>query len=62
MHILTTRMARLLSGMGLLATVACFPVLGEAARIVALKSVDVDVYNEALEGFKSVARHSLIAE
>ena len=62
MHILTTRTARLLSGMGLLATVACLPVLGEAARIVALKSADVDVYNEALEGFKSVAHHSLIAE
>ncbi len=62
MRILTTRMARLLSGMGLLATVACLAVPGEAARIVALKSADVDVYNEALEGFKDVVSQSVVSE
>ncbi|MBI3780311.1 MAG: ABC transporter substrate-binding protein [candidate division NC10 bacterium] len=35
---------------------------GEAARIVALKSADVDVYNEVLEGFKSVSQRSIISE
>ncbi|NJD69207.1 MAG: hypothetical protein C3F12_01855 [Candidatus Methylomirabilota bacterium] len=34
----------------------------EAARIVALKSADVDVYNEALEGFKSASPGSAIIE
>jgi putative tryptophan/tyrosine transport system substrate-binding protein len=34
----------------------------EAAKIIALKSADVDVYNEALEGFKSVVQESAIVE
>src|SRR5574337_1632699 len=34
----------------------------EAAKIIALKSADVDVYNEALEGFKSAAQGSTIIE
>ncbi|MGH7410873.1 MAG: ABC transporter substrate-binding protein, partial [Candidatus Methylomirabilis sp.] len=55
-------MVRLFSGMGLLAVVAYLPLPGEAAKIVALKSADVDVYNEALEGFKSVAGQSIVSE
>lgn len=62
MRILTTRTARLLLGMGFLAAVACLSVPGEAAKIVALKSADVDVYNEALEGFKSVVGQSVVSE
>jgi putative ABC transport system substrate-binding protein len=62
MRILTVRTARLLSGMGLLASVACLPMPGEAARIVALKSADVDVYDEALEGFKSVVSQAAVSE
>src|SRR5574337_401215 len=34
----------------------------EAAKIIALKSADVDVYNEALEGFKSALQESTIVE
>src|SRR5574337_162059 len=34
----------------------------EAAKIIALKSADVDVYNEALEVFKSAAQGSTIIE
>ena len=55
-------MARLLSGMGLLAAVVALSLPGEAAKIVAVKSADVDVYNDALEGFKSVAGHSTVSE
>ena len=62
MPTLKTRMARLLSGMGLLAAVAGLSLPGEAAKIVAFKSADVDVYNDALEGFKSVAGHSTVSE
>ena len=62
MPILTRSIARLLSIASLLAAVACFPPLGEAANIVALKSADVDVYNDALDGFKSVARRAQVSE
>lgn len=34
----------------------------EAAKILALKSADVDVYNDALEGFKSASQGSTIVE
>jgi len=61
MHILTIRIARLLLGMGLLAAVAGLPLRGEAANIVALRGADVDVYNEAFEGFKDVTRQSIIS-
>jgi putative tryptophan/tyrosine transport system substrate-binding protein len=35
---------------------------GEAAKIIALKSADVDVYNEALEGFKNGTQRSTVIE
>ena len=62
MPILPTRMIRFVSAVSLLAAVASFPLPGEAAKIVALKSADVDVYNEALEGFKSISRRPIISE
>ncbi|MGH7409705.1 MAG: ABC transporter substrate-binding protein, partial [Candidatus Methylomirabilis sp.] len=61
MRILTTRMVRFLSGMGLLAVVSGLPLPGEAAKIVALRGADVDVYNEAFEGFKDVTRQSIVS-
>lgn len=62
MPILTTRIGRLLSKVGLAIVVLCCPLPGEAAKIVAIKSADVDVYNEALEGFKSLFRQTVISE
>ncbi len=62
MPILPTRMIRFVSAVLLLAAVASFPLPGEAAKIVALKSADVDVYNEVLEGFKSISRRPIISE
>lgn len=62
MPILPTRMICFVSAVSLLAAVASFPLPGEAAKIVALKSADVDVYNEVLEGFKSVSRRPIISE
>lgn len=62
MPILPTRMIRFVSAVSLLAAVASFPLPGEAAKIVALKSADVDVYNEVLEGFKSISRRPIISE
>jgi putative ABC transport system substrate-binding protein len=59
---LTTRMARLFSRVGIFAAVVCVALAAEAANIVALKSADVDVYNEVLEGFKSVSRKSTVSE
>lgn len=35
---------------------------GEAAKIIALKSADVDVYNDALEGFKNGSQGSTVIE
>jgi len=55
-------MIRFVSAVLLLAAVASFPLPGEAAKIVALKSADVDVYNEVLEGFKSISRRPIISE
>jgi putative ABC transport system substrate-binding protein len=62
MTILTTRIARLLWIAWLVGAIACVAPSGEAASIVALKSADVDVYNEALEGFKSVAVGAQVSE
>jgi len=62
MPFLTTRLVRFFTGIGLLAAVTGLPLPGEAAKIVALKSADVDVYNEALEGFKDVTRQSVISD
>jgi len=62
MPILTTRIVRLLSTVWLLGAVASFPLPGEAANIVALKGADVDVYEEALDGFKSVASGAQVSE
>jgi putative ABC transport system substrate-binding protein len=62
MQRLTRRAPPFLFGVGLLAGVACAPSPGEAATIVALKSADVDVYNESLEGFRSVVGTSTITE
>ena len=62
MPILPTRMIRFVSAVLLLAAVVSFPLPGEAAKIVALKSADVDVYNEVLEGFKSISRRPIISE
>ena len=62
MPFLTIRMVRFFTGIGLLAAVAGLPLPGEAAKIVALKGADVDVYNEALEGFKDVTRQSVISD
>ncbi|HZY31093.1 MAG TPA: ABC transporter substrate-binding protein [Candidatus Methylomirabilis sp.] len=62
MPILTGRFALLLSIAWLLGAVASLPLPGEAANIVALKSADVDVYNDALDGFKTVARRAQVSE
>lgn len=62
MPILTTRTVRLIFAACLLEAIVHYSAPGEAARIVALKSADVDVYNEVLEGFKSVSRGSIISE
>ena len=62
MPILTTRTVRLIFAACLVGAIVHCSVPGEAARIVALKSADVDVYNEVLEGFKSVSRGSIISE
>jgi putative ABC transport system substrate-binding protein len=55
-------MVRFLTGIGLLAAVAGLPLPREAAKIVVLKGADVDVYNEALEGFKDVTRQFVISD
>jgi len=62
MPILTTRTIRLILAACLLEAIVHYSAPVEAARIVALKSADVDVYNEVLEGFKSVSRGSIISE
>ena len=62
MQILTTRTVCLIFAACLLGAIVPFPGAGEAARIVALKSADVDVYNEVLEGFTSVSQRSIISE
>ncbi len=62
MKFLTARMLRLSSGMSLLAALACLPLPADAARIVVLKSADVEVYNEALEGFKTAIGQSPVSE
>ncbi|HLC22141.1 MAG TPA: ABC transporter substrate-binding protein [Candidatus Methylomirabilis sp.] len=62
MPILTTRTARLIFAACLSAAAVhgLHPV--EAAKIVALKSADVDVYNEVLEGFDSSFPRTTISE
>jgi putative ABC transport system substrate-binding protein len=62
MPILTTRIARLLWIAWLVGAIVSVAPSGEAASIVALKSADVDVYDEALEGFKSVAGGVQVSE
>jgi len=62
MQILTTRTVRLILAACLLGAIVHSSVPAEAARIVALKSADVDVYNEVLEGFTSVSQRSTISE
>ncbi len=62
MVIQTIRIGHLLSSLALLTAVATFPSLTEAAKIIALKSADVDVYNEALEGFRNGSQGSAIIE
>jgi len=62
MNFLTARMLRLSSGMSLLLALACLPPPVEAAKIVVLKSADVEVYNEALDGFKSATGQSPVSE
>ena len=62
MPILTTRTARLILAACLLAATVHGSPPVEAAKIVALKSADVDVYNEVLEGFKSSFPRSIISE
>jgi putative ABC transport system substrate-binding protein len=42
--------------------IVCAPPSGEAAKIIALKSADVDVYNEALEGFRTGSQGSTVIE
>lgn len=59
---LAIRICRLLLTVWLLGAVAWGSVPVEAATVLALKSADVDVYNEALEGFKGVFRQSAISE
>jgi putative ABC transport system substrate-binding protein len=62
MKSLTTRMLRLSSALSLLAVLACLAPPADAARIVALKSADVEVYNDALEGFTDVIGQSSVSE
>lgn len=62
MPILTTRIARFILAVCLLVAIAHSPAPGEAANIVALKSADVDVYNEVLEGFKGILPRAIISE
>lgn len=42
--------------------IVCASTSGEAAKIIALKSADVDVYNEALEGFRDSSQGSTVIE
>lgn len=62
MKFLTGRAFRLFTGMSLLAAIACLPLPADAARIVVLKSADVEVYNEALDGFKTAIGQSAVSE
>jgi putative ABC transport system substrate-binding protein len=62
MVIPTTRITCLFSLLMLFAATATFPSLTEAAKIIALKSADVDVYNDALEGFKNALQGPAIIE
>ncbi len=63
MSLLTSRTASLLvMACVVVGTIAYSSTPAEAAKIIALKSADVDVYNEALEGFKSASQGSTIVE
>lgn len=62
MSILTTRITFLILAMYVVSGIVCLSTSAEGARIVALKSADVDVYNEALEGFKSASQESTVLE
>jgi putative ABC transport system substrate-binding protein len=63
MSTLTAGMGRLVSMLALVAGIAVLSMpAAEGARIVALKSADVAVYEEALDGFKSVIGQSDIVE
>ncbi len=62
MPILTTRTARLIFAACLSAATVHGSRPVEAAKIVALKSADVDVYNEVLEGFESSFPRTIISE
>ncbi len=62
MPILTTRTARLIFASCLFAATVHGSPQVEGAKIAALKSADVDVYNEVLEGFKSSFPRSIISE
>ncbi len=62
MPILTTRAARLIFSSCLLVATVHGPPSVEGAKIAALKSADVDVYNEVLEGFKSRFPGSAVSE
>src|SRR3990170_1185821 len=62
MSILTTRTASLVFVACVFGAIVHSSTPAEAAKIIALKSAEVDVYNEALEGFKSVLQESAIVE
>lgn len=62
MSILTTRVASLVLAVCAFGTIVNSSTPAEGAKIVALKSADVDVYNEALEGFKSSSHQPGILE
>lgn len=62
MSFLTTRTVSLGFAACIVAAIIHFSMPAEAAKIVVLKSAEVDVYNKALEGFKSTVRESAILE
>lgn len=63
MSFLTSRVASLIVAVCVVAgMMVCASTSGEAAKIIALKSADVDVYNEALEGFKNSSQGSTVIE
>lgn len=62
MSTLTTRIVSLFFVAYVIGGIACFAASAEGAKIIALKSADVDVYNDALEGFTSTVRESAVLE
>lgn len=63
MSLLTSRLTPfIVAACVVVGAMVCASTSAEAAKIIALKSADVDVYNEALEGFKNGSQGSTVIE